>query len=331
MQSWLTSVNSSAFAPEIDKTGAPVAAPPVFSIVTTTSELLEPNATEPKSDIAGVAVSSAGATPVPVSAAVAMPPGVPLTRRRAARAPLIEGVNCTEMVHVALGISVLPAHLSSVIAKSPGLVPVIVTPSVPLRAAPMLVIVMSSDALGVPIAMLAKSCTLGVATKSPLAPMAVKFAVPVSVPPVTSRVAVLLPVESGAKRASTMQEPPAATLMPVHVLETMANSAALAPVIAVAKTGVAVAPGLRTMKLTVALNMPTRMLPKSCVAGVISRPAGVRPVALKAALTEPPGLTVNVSDALCIAAAVGRCVTSIVQLALAPSVMPVQVSMPSTN
>src|SRR5262249_36930512 len=106
-----------------------------------------PTVTLPNACVAG-AVSKAGPSPTPVSAAALSPPGMAETVNDALFDPLDFGAKCTETMHVPVGASG-DVHVLAVTMNSPLSLPVRATVSLPLSTLPVLVIVNVASSLAV--------------------------------------------------------------------------------------------------------------------------------------------------------------------------------------
>jgi hypothetical protein len=122
-------------------TSAPDGTSPRFATVTVSAALVCPTTTEPSPIWSGTTRRLAAARPVPVTAPLTLPPGVPETWNSADFAPAESGARRTWNVHVAAGASVMPAHRSALFAKSLGSLPAGTTLSAPVEPVPVLVTV----------------------------------------------------------------------------------------------------------------------------------------------------------------------------------------------
>jgi hypothetical protein len=131
---------------------------PVFVSVTLLDELVVPTLRLAKVRLVGerLTVGAVVAAPVPVRTKVCgLPAALSATDTVAAREPVATGVNVKAMLHVPLA-AIVPTVRQSVplagatSAKSPGLVPVIVTPVIVTELEPLLVSVEVRAALAVP-------------------------------------------------------------------------------------------------------------------------------------------------------------------------------------
>ena len=95
--------NSAAFVPVIVAApNVPVGDPPMLVTTNVNDAFVVPSATEPKLKL-DIEIDSAAVdgVPVPESAAITVPPGLPLTCSPAEAAPVTVGVNFRSNVHAA--------------------------------------------------------------------------------------------------------------------------------------------------------------------------------------------------------------------------------------
>jgi len=93
-----------------------------------------------------------GAVPVPLKVtACGLLEALSVKLSEALRLPIADGVNVTLTVHVLLGVTVAPVHVSALLAKSAAFVPPIVTAEIVRLAVPALVTVSAWAGLLVPM------------------------------------------------------------------------------------------------------------------------------------------------------------------------------------
>jgi hypothetical protein len=250
---------------------------------------------DPKSMLAGVTVSAAGDTAVPLSAAVTLTVPSP-TVTVAARGPAADGANLRPIVQVAAGASAKPAQVLLVTANEEAAAPDTDTARLPVEALPVFATATTELVEAEPTATAPKLTDAGVATNFGAdVPMPVRAAEAVVVPAVTVRVAAAAPNVVGLKETTTVHLPFGAS--PEAQLDTRVNEEA--PLMADVIGPVSAVPLFVTLRLNDDV-MPVATLPKSTGLGeIVSLTARAAvPVPERAAVAvEPPPFTARVADA----------------------------------
>jgi hypothetical protein len=135
LQLSLAIANCVASDPEIDTTMVPVDEPPVLVAVNVVSGVVIPGGRLPKSFDVGASISAPGATTLPESATVAVPPGLAVIVSVAVPAPVDDGASRTVTVQLSAGTSTWPAQPSRSIRNSTAPGPLsVAAPSWPVSA-----------------------------------------------------------------------------------------------------------------------------------------------------------------------------------------------------
>ncbi|HZL19645.1 MAG TPA: hypothetical protein VFG23_18065 [Polyangia bacterium] len=199
----------------------PAATPPPFVTVNVWLALVAPTTVPAKPKLVGEIERVAGARPVPVSEAEAVPPEMPVTASVPLVGPTLVGAKVTPIIQLAL--EPPPAPRASPLQPSLAIVnpeaALMEVASALVAAPPVLVTVKTCGLPDVPTRTGSNDWLLGVTVMAPgLTPLPCKVAV--TVPPaeaVTTRLAVLAPAVVGAKRTVMRQSLPTA-IAAVHPL-----------------------------------------------------------------------------------------------------------------
>jgi hypothetical protein len=294
-----------------DTVMAPVVVPPKFVMVIVLDVLVVFTPIDPKSRLAGVTVSVAGATAVPLRAATARTLPSPIVSV-AAKGPAADGANLRAIVQVAAGASAEPTQVLLVTVHEEAAVPEMDTVRVPVEALPVFVTLTVEAAETEPTETTPKLTDAGVtANLGADVPMPVRLVLADVVPAVTIRVAAAAPVVVGLKETTTVQLPLGAS--PDAQLDMRVNEDAEAPLMVDVIAPVSAVPLLVTLRLNDDV-VPVGTLPKSTEFGeIVSLGAGAAvPVPDNATVAvAPPPLTVRAADAA--PALVGAKVTAAIQ------------------
>jgi hypothetical protein len=139
-------MNCALSAPVMATMGTVEGTPPVFVTVKVCGAATLPTTTLLKSFVIGEIESAAEASPVPVSAKLNMPPGMPLTSSDAVNMPTERGVKVMLMLQLPPG-PMVPLQVLLLMANDDASVPLSDAMMVPVAAAPSLVMVKESGLL----------------------------------------------------------------------------------------------------------------------------------------------------------------------------------------